>query len=118
MNEIESIEKYKEIEPYITGIREYPKMILSLEMRKILGKKYEPHSGYRLTLINGYEISVVKGFGTYSGPGTVEVAVFTPENEWYMEDKVMGHVSEEEFVILVQTIGSLKKELTQGETPA
>ena len=32
-------------------------------------------------LENGYEVSVVKGFGTYSSRGTYEVAVITPEGK-------------------------------------
>jgi len=118
MNELEKIDRFKEIEPFLDSYYAYPKIEFGPEIIKILGPKYEPHEGYRLTLKNGYQISMIKGFGTHAGPGTVECAVFTPEGEWYLEEQVMDYVTEDEFVILVQTIGSLRKEIGGGDSPA
>ena len=59
-----------------------------------------PNQVEKLSYDNGYELSVIKGPGTYSGPGTFEVAIITPqgkvlEPEGYVTPKRLEEIKEE-----------------------
>lgn len=67
----------------------------------------------RFVLVNGYSISVVKGFGTYSGSrdNTFEMAVINPQGDLdyqFTEGDVLGHQTVEDLINLIKTVVSAK----------
>jgi hypothetical protein len=56
-------------------------------------------------LKNGYQISVIKGFGTYSDDSTVEIAVFDLDGEFcYLPDNVEGYVTPERLLEVINEV--------------
>ena len=60
-----------------------------------------PNQVEKLSYDNGYELSVINGSGTYSGPGTFEVAIITPE----------GNVLEPEGYVTKERLQEIKDEV-------
>lgn len=68
----------------------------------------------RFILVNDYSISLIKGFGTYSGKNdaTFEMAVLDPDGNLDFDQTdgdVLGHQTVDDFVTMVQKIANLKK---------
>ena len=61
-----------------------------------------------ITLKNNFQISCVKGYGTYSDENTVEVAVFNPQGSFcFLPDEVEGWVTKERLEELIQQVALL-----------
>lgn len=66
----------------------------------------------RIHLKNGYQISVINGFGTYSDDSTVEIAVFDLDGEFcYLPDDVEGYVTPERLLEVINEVSLLERQL-------
>jgi hypothetical protein len=66
------------------------------------------HRQVLITLKNRFQISCIKGFGTYSDDTTVEVAVFNPQGCFcFLPDDVEGWVTRERFEEIITQVALL-----------
>ena len=68
----------------------------------------------RIHFKNGYELSVIKGFGSYGySAGLFEIAIFKPNGEFtkefygpYPSGDVLGYLTHEEVMFYIENVGN------------
>jgi hypothetical protein len=55
----------------------------------------------RINLKNGYQVSIIRGYGTYSDENTFEVAIFD-KDENILSGDVLGYVTEEKIYEIIK----------------